>query len=370
MKKFLLLSLVTLSSFALMSWGVIGHKTIAQIAENHLNLQAKGAVKALLGNQSLADVATWADEVRNQQEYRKTASWHFLNVPLGLNYNQFIQAIKDQPNDNVYTALIKCQQELSEVNTTTEKKAIALKFIVHFVGDLHQPMHISRAEDKGGNTIQVRFDNKGTNLHSLWDSKLLEYQPVSYNQLANSYDVATSKQIKEWQSDDVLKWIFESYLISSQLYAEVEGNVNIEEQYYKHHIFMIQQRLQKGGIRLAGLLNNSLKSINNVPQIVPSATSLNNLSSSILISDIKNHIGEVVTVSTKMYGFKALENMTLLNMGADYPNQLLTVVLEGKLKNEYKNLGSKKLTITGKVLEYRGKVEIEVTTLEQIKISL
>ena len=370
MKKYLLLCLITLSSFALISWGVVGHKTIAQIADNHLTPQAKNAVKALLGNQSLADVATWADEVRNQQEYKRTASWHFLNVPLGLNYIQFIQAVKNQPKENVYTALIKCQQELTDVNTTTETKAIALKFIVHFVGDLHQPMHISRTEDKGGNTIQVRFDNKGTNLHNLWDSKLMEHQRGSYTELSSSYDGATPKQIKEWQSDDILKWIFESYIISSQLYAEVEGGINIDEQYYKNHISIIQQRLQKGGIRLAGVLNNSLKFINNIPKIAPSAASLNNSSFSISISDIKNHIGEVVTVSTKMYSFKTLQNMTLLNMGANYPNQFLTVVLKGKLKDEYKNLGFKQISITGKVHEYRGKAEIEVTSLEQIKISL
>ena len=217
MKKYLLVILLPIAALSLISWGVTGHKTIAQIAENHLTQQAKNAVKNLLGSQSLADVSTWADEARNQSEYRKTSSWHFLNIPLGLNFPEFVQAVKTQNTENVYTALIKCEQELTDPNSSTDQKVIALKFIVHFVGDLHQPMHISRAEDKGGNTIQVRYNAKGTNLHSLWDSKLIEHQSINYVQLAHNYDIASPKEIMQWQADDVLKWIYESYRISSQL---------------------------------------------------------------------------------------------------------------------------------------------------------
>ena len=368
MKKFLSISLVVVASQFLMSWGVVGHKTIAQIAENHLTLQAKNAIKTLLGNQSLADVATWADEVRNQSEYRRTAGWHFLNITINLNFQAFVQAVKAQQNENVYTALIKCTQELSDVNTSLEQKAIALKFMVHFVGDLHQPMHISRAEDKGGNTIQVRYDMKGTNLHSLWDSKLIEHQSISYVQLANNYDVATPNEIKEWQADDILKWIYESYQISSQLYTEIENSTTIDDQYYNLHLPIIQQRLEKAGIRLAGILNSTLKSFSDVSHCSPTpANPLPN--STISINEINKHIGKQVTICTKMFGFKALENMTLVNMGADYPNQLLTVVLRGTAKDDYKSFGSKNICVAGKIIEYRGKPEIIVTESSQIKIA-
>ena len=351
-----------------MSWGVLGHKTIAQIAETHLNPQAKNAVKALLGDQSLSEVANWADNTRNQSEYRNTAAWHFLNISLGLNYQQFVQAVKNQNNENIYTALIKCEQQLSDLNSTQEQKVIALKFIVHFVGDLHQPMHISRAEDKGGNTIQVRYDNKGTNLHSLWDSKLIEHQGLSYNQLAFSYDVASPNEIKQWQSDDILKWIFESYQISNQLYTEAENNTNMDEQYYSLHLPIIQQRIEKAGIRLAGVLNNTLKSFNGAASIPSQPSYTNNTGSTISINEITNHIGEDVTICTKMFGFKTLANMTLVNMGADYPNQLLTVVLRGETKDDFKSFGSKNICVTGKILEYKGKPEIIITKHSQVQI--
>ena len=369
MKKLLLAILLPGVALSLISWGETGHKTIAQIAENHLTPQAKNAVKDLLGNQSLADVATWADEVRNQSEYRKTAGWHYLNIPLGLNFPEFVQAVKTQNTENVYTALVRCEQELADVNTTFDQKVIALKFIVHFVGDLHQPMHISRAEDKGGNTIQVRYDAKGTNLHSLWDSKLIEHQSINYVQLANNYDIATPKEIMQWQADDVLKWIYESYRISSQLYMEIEKSTNIDDQYYNLHLPIIQQRLEKGGIRLAGILNSTLKSFK-VTSHTQLTTITNKPNASISINEVNKHIGEEVTIYTRMYGFKSLENMTLVNMGADYPNQLLTVVLRGAAKDDYKTFGSKNICVAGKIIEYRGKPEIIVTEHEQIKIIL
>ncbi len=369
MNRFISMMLVVVFAMLAISWGVSGHKTLAQIAENHLTEHSKNAIRSLLGNQSLADVATWADDARRQPAYRNTSPWHFLNVPDGLTFPQFINEVKNQGNNNVYTALLKCERDLSDINTSAAQKAIALKFIVHFAGDLHQPMHISRAEDKGGNTIQVRYEMKGTNLHSLWDSKLLDHQGLSYNQIARACDVATPAQIKQWQSDDVLLWIFESYQISSQLYAEISKSKNIDEQYYSLHLPIIQQRLAKGGVRLAGILNNTLKSfhtgdISILPSPIPAQKN-----SIISINEINNHIGEQVTVCTKMFGFKCFGSMTLVNMGANYPDQLLTIVLKGDLKEEYKEFGTNQLCISGKLLTYRGKPQIIVTDYNQVKIN-
>jgi hypothetical protein len=98
-----------------------------------------------------------------------------LNLPLGLNHEQFADAVAKQPGDNVYTAILKAEDNLKDQTLTAEQKKDALKFLIYLIGDAHQPMHISRKEDKGGNTIQVRFDDKGTNLHSLWDGKLIDH---------------------------------------------------------------------------------------------------------------------------------------------------------------------------------------------------
>jgi hypothetical protein len=259
-KYYLSLTLI-IFSIVLASWGRTGHRTIGKLAGNHLNPKAQDAVQELLGNESLADVASWADEVRSKEAYRKTGSWHFLNLPLGLNYTDFQKQVINMTDENVYSALLQAEKTLKNPAAPKETQVEALKFLVHFVGDLHQPMHISRAEDKGGNTIQLNYEDKGTNLHSLWDTKLLEKQGLSYEQLASKYDNVPAKTITQWQKDPLMKWLWESYEISSKLYAEVDqmSSRKIDDAYYQKHLPSIEVRIQQAGIRLAGVLNRIYK---------------------------------------------------------------------------------------------------------------
>jgi hypothetical protein len=260
MKKFIcLLSIVGLS-LTLLSWGFTGHQSVGKIAQNNLTPKAKLAVHELLGEENLAEVSTWADQVRNQPEYKSTTSWHFLNLPLGLNHDDFLKSVEEMQVANVYSALLKAEHELLNPETNKEKKIEALKFIVHLVGDMHQPMHISRAEDKGGNTIQLNYNGKGTNLHSLWDSGMLNHQGLSFEQIAQKLQ-SSSKQIKQWQTSSPIEWAWESYQISSKLYAEVDvmKNRSIDNTYYEKHIQTVNKRVVQAGMRLAGILNKIFK---------------------------------------------------------------------------------------------------------------
>ncbi len=259
--RYLLSVSVVLFSFVLMSWGVTGHRAIAKIAENHLTPKAKTAVYELLGAENLSDVSTWADEVRRNQEYKYTTPWHYINLPLGLTYAQFKEKVESMTDDNVYSALLKQEQLLKDNNTPRDKKIEALKFIVHFVGDLHQPMHISRSEDQGGNTIQLNYDDKGTNLHSLWDSRLIDHQGLNFEQLAAKNDNASAADIEKLQHDPLIRWMWESYEVSSKLYAEVDQmkSRSLDNSYYDEHIQIVNTRIQQGGLRLAGLLNDIFK---------------------------------------------------------------------------------------------------------------
>ena len=101
-------------------------------------------------------------------------------------------------------------------------------------------MHVNRAEDRGGNDIQVRYDGQGTNLHALWDSKLSEYEGLAFNQLAINDDTATPGEIRQWQNDDMLKWLYESYKISNQLYTESDNSKFIDDRYYSTYLPVIQ----------------------------------------------------------------------------------------------------------------------------------
>lgn len=237
---------------ACISWGVVGHKTVADIAYNHLTPQAKSAVAQLLGNESMADVASWADEILGQADYKATAPDHYLNLPLGLSHDAFVSNVQGQENRNVYKALQHDADVLRDPTSTATEKTEALKFMIHFVGDMHQPMHVSRAADKGGNTIQVRYEDKGTNLHTLWDSKLLQHGGLNDMQLAEKFDHVSDAQVTAWQKTPVIDWAWESYQVATQLYADVEkpkGNF-IGDAYYNKYMPVIQQRIQQAGIIL------------------------------------------------------------------------------------------------------------------------
>ena len=362
-RKLVFPSLLLVSVFIL-SWGVTGHRTIGKIAENHLTAKAKAAVQELLGGASMADVSTWADEVRSSPEYRSTGPWHFLNLPLGLTYPEFSKQVEGMSEANVYSALQKCEQELTDKGTTREQKVIALKFVIHLIGDLHQPMHVSRAEDKGGNTIQLNYEGKGLNLHSLWDTYLLEHQGLSYEQLAEKYSPVSPQQIQQWQSAPLMKWIWESYEISSKLYAEVDAmkGRSIGDDYYKAHIAVIGTRIQQAGIRLAGVLNEIFKNglVGDSPAVASTATAA--------------HPDKLTTICDKVYSTKKLESgMVFLNLGGDYPNQKLSVVIR---KNDASKFSfspetafkDKTICVTGLLGEYNGKPEIVVTEPDQIRI--
>jgi hypothetical protein len=255
MKKYLLLGLGVCLSVGLISWGVTGHRTVGEIAERHLSPQAKAAVKEILGHESMAEVSTWADEMRKDNP--ETFNWHFINVPLGLSFADFKTQVEEAAGSNVYKSVLSAEHTLKDKKSTGRQKSEALKFIIHFVGDMHQPMHVSRAEDKGGNTILLSFEGQDTNLHGLWDSSLLDHEGLSYDKLADKYDHATPLQIAKWQSDPVIVWAWESYQISTILYREVnaDGSTKLGKKYYKAHIGVVESRIEKAGIRLAGLLN-------------------------------------------------------------------------------------------------------------------
>ncbi len=377
-KKLLLFAVAAFSTVVLLSWGVTGHRTIGKIAENHLSSEAKAAVKELLDSQTLADVATWADEARMTPEYKHTEPWHYINLPLGLTYSDFQKTVEGISKANVYSAMLKEEAILRDKNASKEQKAEALKFVVHFVGDLHQPMHISREEDKGGNTIQLNYEGKGANLHSVWDSKLIDHQGLSYEQMAGKYDHASAAQVKTWQSDPLIKWIWESYEISSKLYAEVDAMKSraIDDSYYQEHIGIIEQRIDQAGIRLAGVLNEIFKNglvtgagvANGSAAIGGSAAPAPGTKPVVVdIHDAGKHLDENVRTCGSVAGYKVLGGMTLLNLGAAYPNQLLTVVLKDAAKGAYEGLEGQTICVTGKLIDYNGKSEIIVTDPKMIE---
>jgi len=256
-------------------------------------------------------------------------------------------------------------------------------------------MHVSREEDKGGNTIQVNYAGVGTNLHALWDSKLLDHLGLDDQQLASTCDHASASQIAAWQSDPLIKWIWESYEISSKLYAEIDAmnGRSIDDSYYQAHIQIVEQRIEMAGVRLAGVLNrifaNGLAASTGAsapgtatPGNTPGsgngstpgsgdaqAATGSGMAKTIDIHDVANHYNEYVQVCAKVYGYKALDNLTLVNLGAAYPDQLLTVVLRGDAKNAYTGWDGQTICVTGKIVSYKDKPEIVVTDPKTVVVA-
>lgn len=159
------------------SWGFVGHKATAYIAEANLNANAKKAVKEILGDTTLAEASTWADVIRKMPQYAKTQRYHFGNIPESfpegapLIAKDILQSPDRQPG--VLEAIVKSQITLADKSQTKAAREKALKFLIHFIGDLHQPLHAGYEKDRGGNAIRFQWFGKDSNLHSVWDSEII-----------------------------------------------------------------------------------------------------------------------------------------------------------------------------------------------------
>ncbi len=233
-------------------WGPTGHRATGEIAENHLTKRAKNKIDKLLKGKSLAFVSTYGDEIKSDKKYDKFYTWHYVNMPLDSRYEDSDK----NPKGDLVTGINTCISILKNINSTIEDKAFYLKMLVHLIGDLHQPMHIGREEDKGGNTIQVQWFGKGTNLHRVWDTNMIEEWNMSYLELANNTEDLSKAQVKAIQQGTIVDWVHDTHKLSKSAYESVKIGENLKYRYSYDHFETVRKQLQKGGIRLAKLLND------------------------------------------------------------------------------------------------------------------
>ncbi|SMB98932.1 S1/P1 nuclease [Hymenobacter roseosalivarius DSM 11622] len=259
-KRFLPLLLLLLTPLSLWAWGVDGHRAVGKIAEQHLSRRARREVQQLLRTETVTMVSTWPDEIRSDPQFKETGPWHYVNTPSGLNHEQYVQQLKAQTDPNAYNAMLAQLAILKDGSKTQAERVAALKFVVHLVGDVHQPLHAGHAEDKGGNDIKVKFRGRDTNLHSLWDSGLLDYQGLTYTEMATAYDARLrGSVIRKLQATPPEEWLWESYQASNQIYQETPTNTDIDYRYYPAHADLMRQRIIEAGVRLAGVLNKAFR---------------------------------------------------------------------------------------------------------------
>ncbi|MDG3583784.1 MULTISPECIES: S1/P1 nuclease [Galbibacter] len=233
-------------------WGKTGHRVVGEVAEQHLKNSTKRKIMKLLDGQSLALVSNYGDDIKSDPKYKEYSAWHYVNFPFDKAYGE------ETPSEygDIIIGIDKCIAVLKDDNAKKEDKVFYLKLLVHFMGDLHQPLHVGRGEDKGGNDIQVRWFNEGSNLHRVWDSDMIDFYGMSYTELANNLPVYSKTQEKSIAEGSILDWVEESQELAKKVYASANTGEKLGYRYMYDYFDTVRAQLEKGGLRLAKVLND------------------------------------------------------------------------------------------------------------------
>ena len=238
------------------TWGATGHRVVGEVANSHLTRRAKKRIRKILGNESIAISSNWADFIKSDTAMKYIEPWHYINAPWNLNYTDFAAYLKRDSIVDAFTKLNFLITELKNKDLSMEKKQMYLRLLIHIIGDIHQPLHVGRAEDLGGNKVKVFWFNESTNLHAVWDDKLIEFQKLSYTEYTANINHPTTEQRTAWQAQPLSEWLFESYQLADKVYKSVtQPDQKLSYRYNYDHVEMMNNQLLKGGVRLAGLLN-------------------------------------------------------------------------------------------------------------------
>lgn len=263
----LLFALAALFPQPAFPWGDEGHRIIAQVAERRLDPGAAQAVRELIGPDGLVEVSTWADQIK--QERPESRPWHFVDIPLGRDdYDPARDCARPRPGDCVIGALERSRAVLSDPAADKTAKIEALKFLVHFVGDLHQPLHCIDNGDRGGNEVHVtffgeatnRFSQKPWNLHAVWDAGLIARAGLTQDQYVSRLEglLKTRNQTRLVQGG-FREWALESHRAAERLaYKLLPADRIIGENYYRQALPTVDAMLARAGARLARILNDTL----------------------------------------------------------------------------------------------------------------
>ncbi|MEO6151436.1 MAG: S1/P1 nuclease, partial [Mucilaginibacter sp.] len=238
-----------------MAWGVQGHRITGQIADSYLTPKAHKAIQAILGYETIAMAGNWADFVKSDSTYNYLYNWHFVDFDNNPAYPEMQVLLRQDTAANAYNKVQFLIAELKKKTLAPSQKRTYLKLLIHLVEDVHQPFHTGHASDKGGNDIKLLWFNNPTNLHSLWDSQLIDFQQLSYTEYTASINHTTVAERAKWQKAQVSEWIYESHTLAEKLYAQVQPDDKLSYKYNYKNIETLNQQLLKGGVRLAGLLN-------------------------------------------------------------------------------------------------------------------
>ena len=245
------------------AWGRLGHRVISRLAEKQLTPTAKAAIAELLEpGESLADTSLWADEHR--RELPKTAPWHYVDVPLDEPRYDSKFSGDVSTKGCVVDKINEFRLVVKNKSKSVEDRRFALRFLIHCVEDMHMPLHVGDNGDKGGNQTQVRFFDRGTNMHRLWDSDMIEWNTRSEDVwLAELAELDSPEARAMTMRGAVEDWATESLTAARAAYlvpgtnARIKPGQKLSREYFDANLPVVRRRLYEGGVRLAMVLNEA-----------------------------------------------------------------------------------------------------------------
>jgi hypothetical protein len=250
------------------AFGPLGHRIAGLLAEPALCSVALDEIAELGAGQSLAELGLWADTIRDVQEWERSAPWHYMNVEElpGVVTEEpgaalaAIRAFRSPPEGDVLAAIERFRSEIGRRSLPARERSAALKFLVHFVVDIHQPLHVGRAADRGGNTVDVRYGGAVVNLHRFWDTDVLELRRLGPERYAARLR-PTFAAAATVSADPPAVWAAESLALRRAVYSFApDGRIAAEPHalnaaYLASAQALVEERLVRGAERLAATLN-------------------------------------------------------------------------------------------------------------------
>ena len=261
MRPYIVASVLIMNAVAMpaAAWWDDEHRAVAMIADKHLSNEARQQIKQLLGDSSLAEGSLWPDRIKSQNRWAHSKTWHYMNLAR----NQDISDYQPIVGGDILWALDYFYSRLKEPGISTSDRRQALQFFVHLVADIHQPLHVGTAKDRGGNAISVRWFNRPKlhNLHQVWDG-LLTRNDLSPAQYAQLLDSAAQSLRRDWQNSTFKDWARESKQLLEQLYSVGAENADrkaleLGDKYLRANKPIAEKRLAQAGVRLAHYLNRA-----------------------------------------------------------------------------------------------------------------
>jgi hypothetical protein len=249
------LALVLLLPVAAQAWGPEGHRAAAAVTAERLCLAATREVERVLGEMSLAEASNWPDRIRGEARWAHTRDWHYINIADDAPFSALVEG--EPGHGRLMSAIRENLAVLADAQADDRRRREALGFVLHLVGDLHQPLHVGRSEDRGGNTITVHFDGREISLHRLWDGGLLRSAGLRADDYARSLAPLVELGAAGWEAGTLEDWAEESRRLRPWVYDfDARRRVpQISKRYAETGRQLTSLRLAQAGVRTAWLLN-------------------------------------------------------------------------------------------------------------------